>query len=180
MTIPDESLTQTMDDSMPAQARQPSIEGTDDQLRRLQEEEQTLQKAIEVQTMRKKVADLRKQLANPGTEEMSIDSSDQAADAELAQTSNLTGTRQREDGSSTTVTRPIRFLAKVPAPEKYMGKSIKQHRKFMRTYNLTFRSDPEYYRHDTTKILYAMQLLDGEPTETWARHEEEVGQDITT
>lgn len=92
MTIVDESCTQTMDDSMPAQARQPSIEGTDDQLRRLQEEERILQKAIEVQTMRKKVADLRKQLANPGTEEMSIDSSDQAANAEVAQTSNLAGT----------------------------------------------------------------------------------------
>ena len=73
------------------------------------------------------------------------------------------------------VSRPICFLAKVPVPEKYTGKSIKQHRKFMRTCNLTFRSDPEYYRDDATKILYAIQLLDGEPAETWARHEEEVG-----
>ena len=55
----------------------------EDQLRRLQEEEQILQKAIEVQTMRKKVADLRKQLANPEMEKMLINSSTLTTDAEL-------------------------------------------------------------------------------------------------
>lgn len=63
------------------------------------------------------------------------------------------------------------------APTSYHGKSIKEHKNFVRECELVFRYAPQAYQGDAEKILTASQYLQGDPAEAWEVEEGRVGED---
>ena len=67
-------------------------------------------------------------------------------------------------------THPIRSSLRPKEPNPYSGKSLKEHREFIRDCRIAFQLTPENYPTEPSKVLYAMQYLQHDPRDAWWVH----------
>jgi hypothetical protein len=94
--------------------------------------------------------------------------------------SRLRLSNKRQRSSALEVLPVVRSSIRPRAPAPYWGKSIREHRNFVHQCTITFRRTPLEHPHDADKVLYAMQYLEGEPRDMWARQETTLGEDQST
>jgi len=76
-----------------------------------------------------------------------------------------TAKRQASEDSNTE--RPKRRRL-VPL-DKYKGKTLEEHRNFIRSCTTQFRRSPVDFKTEEDKVLYAMEYLEGAPRDAWYR-----------
>lgn len=75
--------------------------------------------------------------------------------------------RTREEFETTA----YRSFLKPDILRDYYGKSVRDHREWVRDAEVTFRRCPRYFQHDEEKILFSMASLKGNPKELWFNEE---------
>jgi hypothetical protein len=55
-------------------------------------------------------------------------------------------------------------------PAEYRGKTIKEHREFVRSCEVAFRLLPQEFDTNRDKVIWSMQYMGGEPRELWYAH----------
>ena len=90
------------------------------------------------------------------------------AEANLPPARNL-ATRTQSAASPPDFAHARRTL-KPKDPAEYKGKTIKEHREFIRSCEIAFRLLPQEFYTDRDKVIWSMQYLGGDPRELWYAH----------
>lgn len=149
----------TMESTLPQQqASQPPAESLDEEMSRLEKERSSLLKHSRVNKLREQVERLRR---------------GESVDTLSTSPPVVTGVNQPE--AVVTTVPSVELPKNVLKPEsviEYKGKTVKEHRDYVRDVATRIRLVPGAFPTENNKITYAMQFLKGTPKDSWYGFEE--------
>lgn len=155
----------------------PENQSIDELIRLAEAEEERLKKVRRLQLLNERLSELRRDTGekpeNPPSEVAETDDSTYnlpTTPRASTQDASFDGEvdMERDEDSVSGRTRSRLRPKDLPI---YKGQNIPEHQRWCRAAKIAFRLTPDTFTTELTKVTWATQFLEGEPADSWERHE---------